>query len=39
MDKLKRSPPCGSEMPLLTSYLTDAELACIQTWANALTKP
>jgi hypothetical protein len=39
LEKLQPKPPCGSEMPVLTTYLTADELACVQTWANALTKP
>jgi pilus assembly protein FimV len=39
LKKLQPKPPCGSEMPVLTTYLTPDELACVQTWANSLTKP
>jgi hypothetical protein len=37
MDKLSKSPPqCGVQMPNLPPLLTPTELACVQTWANAL---
>jgi len=39
LDKMKMSPPCGMRMPnipLLT--VSSADLACIQSWANNLTK-
>jgi hypothetical protein len=42
IDKLaKATPQCGARMPNLPldPGLTAAELACVQTWANALTKP
>jgi hypothetical protein len=32
-------PPCGARMPNIGGPLTAAEIACVQTWANALTKP
>jgi hypothetical protein len=38
LEKLQPKPPCGSEMPVLTTYLSADELACVQTWANGLTK-
>jgi hypothetical protein len=40
LDKLREvPPPCGASMPLLGQRLTPAELACVQSWANALTAP
>jgi hypothetical protein len=40
MSKLSlKTPPCGARMPNIGGPLTAAELACVQTWANALTKP
>jgi hypothetical protein len=40
LDKLTQSPPpCGAHMPDLGSPLTPAELACVQSWASALTAP
>jgi hypothetical protein len=28
------TPPCGARMPLVPPVFTDAEMACIQQWAN-----
>jgi hypothetical protein len=40
IDKLKANPPCGERMPNVPlSELTNDEIACVQAWANALTKP
>ena len=39
LSKLTANPPCGVRMPNLGNPLTPAEMACIQTWANALTVP
>jgi hypothetical protein len=39
IDKLKNTTQaCGSEMPLITNYLSPAEMDCVQRWANGLTK-
>jgi hypothetical protein len=37
LQKISVNPPCGVRMPNLGDPFTPAELACIQTWANALT--
>jgi hypothetical protein len=38
MDKLKSPTPCGMQMPTIPGPITDAaDMACIQSWANALT--
>jgi hypothetical protein len=40
LDKLfKATPPCGNQMPPIEPTLSAQEMACVQTWANALTKP
>jgi len=40
LDKLSATPPCGVRMPNLPLMdLSAADLACVQEWANALTKP
>jgi hypothetical protein len=40
MDKLKMTTPvCGARMPNIGGPLTSHELDCVQTWADALTKP
>jgi hypothetical protein len=40
MDKLKLiTPQCGKRMPNIGGPLTQTELNCVQTWADALTKP
>ena len=40
IDKLNLlTPPCGKRMPNIGGPLTAAELACVQTWADALTAP
>jgi hypothetical protein len=40
LDKIRPNPPCGARMPNLPLLeLTTAEIACVQEWANALTKP
>jgi hypothetical protein len=39
LDKLGGHPPCGVPMPNIGAPLTSAEVACVQTWADALTKP
>jgi hypothetical protein len=39
IEKLKANPPCGERMPNLPLMdLTAAEIACVQSWANNLTK-
>jgi hypothetical protein len=38
MDKFKDPPPCGVVMPNIGVQFSSAELACIQEWANGLTK-
>jgi hypothetical protein len=40
LDKLRNTnQACGMQMPLISNYLTLAEMDCVQRWANALTKP
>jgi hypothetical protein len=42
MRKLTANPGCGTRMPqtsLPTFVVSDGDLACIQSWANNLTKP
>jgi hypothetical protein len=39
LDKLGGHPSCGAVMPNIGVPLNAAELACVQTWANALTAP
>jgi hypothetical protein len=39
MSKFSDSPPCGTRMPMLGNKVNAADLSCIQTWANGLTKP
>jgi hypothetical protein len=40
LEKLKASTTtCGDPMPLLADQLDAKSLACVQQWANALTKP
>jgi hypothetical protein len=40
LDKLRNTnQACGMQMPLITNYLSLAEMDCVQRWANALTKP
>jgi len=31
--------PCGAQMPNLPPLLNATEKACVQSWANAITKP
>jgi hypothetical protein len=39
LDKLKSTPPCGEKMPNVPLLeLSNAEIACVQAWANNLTK-
>jgi hypothetical protein len=37
--KLTDSPPCGSRMPFTGNALTDAQLACVANWVNAIASP
>ena len=37
--KLSPNPPCGVQMPNLPPLLNATEMACVQSWANALTAP
>jgi hypothetical protein len=39
LEKLTPQKPCGVQMPNLPPLLNATELACVQSWANALTKP
>jgi hypothetical protein len=37
MDKFNANPPCGVAMPNVGPFVSSADLACFQSWANALT--
>jgi len=37
MDKFNQIPPCGIVMPQVGPTVSPVDLACFQTWANALT--
>jgi hypothetical protein len=36
IDKINFTKGCGSGMPYLTSKMSDADIACLQAWANGL---
>jgi hypothetical protein len=39
LDKISRTPGCGSPMPFGYAALSAAQISCIQTWATSVTSP